>query len=185
MYLSLRSRRPRITPSLRLVCVLPLLLVLLTGCRSGPKFTAESRIKQLGQLLTMTLTRNSSIYPDMSSPAALKKSLQPTIAFKLGESGNDNATFWRNEIFVDPQSGQPFMPNARLTGVNFADIDTAGLASETITAYAPTHTNGERLIIFADGHPAWIKESLWTPDRLKVPIKKPAATALTKSPAPN
>lgn len=175
MLFSLPTRRMKSSRPLWPVLALPLLLLPLTGCRSGPKFTAESRIKQLGQLLTMTVTRNSSVYPDMSSPASLKKALQPTIAAKLGESGNDNAAFWRNEIFVDPQSGQPFVPNARLTGVNFASIDRAGLAEKTITAYAPTPTNGERLIVFADGHAGWMNESLWSPERLAVPGQKSAS----------
>jgi len=168
------TRKFKNARSFRSVLALPILLLPLSGCRSGPKFTAESRIKQLGQLLTMTATRNGSVYPDMSSPASLKKALQPTIAAKLDESGNDNASFWRNEIFVDPQSGRPFVPNARLTGVNFATIDSAGLAEKTITAYAPSPTQGERLVVFADGHAAWMSETLWSPERLAVPAPKNA-----------
>ena len=52
--------------------------------------------------------------------------------------------------------------------------DSAGLAGKTITAYAPSPTDGERLIVFADGHAAWMSETLWSPARLAVPAQKNA-----------
>lgn len=140
-----------------LLSILLLSAVLVTGCggaNDNSKTQAQTRMKQLGLLLlNNAFSEGGGFYPDMSSPQVAQASLQSASA-KKGRSAKE----WDDTIFIHPSSGQPFIPNAKLSNMSIASNNTT---VEVIAFYAPEPDGDERLVCYLDGHVEWVKEEQW------------------------
>ena len=150
----------------KVLAVLLLGTIILVGCGGNKKSEAESRMKNLGLLLVITVSDSKEIkYPDMSSPEVVKAALQPALAKEKTNDGREN---WDDSIFIHPSSGQPFTPNPSLSNLGMDKID---MPANVIAFYAPEPDGDERLVGYSDGHTEWVKESDWTIKKMSGYVK--------------
>ena len=104
-------------------------------------------------------------YSDLSNAAVAKRSLLPTLSMI---KKNKNYVAWNETIFIHPASGQPFLPNPTLSGVNPSKLDDS---KEYYAFYAPVPENGKRLVGYTNFRVKWIDESQWPAAKIAGTIK--------------
>jgi hypothetical protein len=107
--------------------------------------SALSNMKQLGLALMMYSQDYDEVLPPLRDAATLKKVLLPYV---------------RNEdVFKSPGTGQPFLPNSRLSGRPLRKIPSP---ATTVALYsAVPEPTGGRILCFVDGHAKAVGAREW------------------------
>jgi beta-lactamase regulating signal transducer with metallopeptidase domain len=145
------------------------------GGRKDLQALSRSRLEQLGRALSMYAQDYDMVLPPMSNSAAAKKALYPYVS-------KDDA------VFLDPQTNQPYEPNARVSGWQMVGnvriyapgknrmvlyrskpLRVAGriqilghllFPAQTLALYEPRpSSDGTRGVLFLDSHVARVSEA--------------------------
>ena len=154
-----------------LVILVPWRVTAQTGGESASSAAAQaesqSRLKQLGRALIFYAQDYDELLPPMTSPLAVKKVLSPYVR------KND-------AVFLDPRTNEPYQPNASLSGKRVATVTRRGIVkraeithlANVVALYELTPAaNGERDVLFLDGHVQRVSGAEW--QRLKQASRLP------------
>ncbi len=110
-----------------------------------PEEATLANLHQLATTMMMYVHDNNGKYPPMGSVRQMQQALDSYLV-----SGAQ---------FTSPKTGQPFLPNPRLSGISEAKVK---YPAQTIVLYdAKPWSDGRRAIAFADGHAKLIPEAEW------------------------
>lgn len=129
------------------------------GTQSGPGTQMEAasvkNLKQLQMGIAMYTQDWDSVLPNLQTASAAQNCLKVYIKSPL--------------IFVTPDTNQPYLPNAALSGKKLASIPNP---NSTVLFYEPEPmSDGTRAVAYVDGHVLRIPEADWT--KLKAVQKIP------------
>jgi len=148
----------------KFLLVLPLMTVLLSGCRKpNTAKISEANLKSLGLAALMYSQDYDERFPDMSTPETIKATLVPYLE---GDKYVDNPAPKNSAVealalktFINPSTGRPFQSNTALGWVYNKDI--ANPASTILFYEDAPYDDGTRGFVYANGYVDKVPESNW------------------------
>jgi len=136
--------------------------------------SSGSNLKQLGLALLQYSEDNDEKFPSMQDATVVKSALLPYV-------GQQNTT---EDIFLQPATGEPYQPNAALSGRSWAEIESP---AETVTLHETVpRPDKKRNVLFADGHVELLNEADWQRvQQASKLLQSGSPTSATPDPAAN